>query len=81
MSPADLENQATNFVVFKRRKNDPKTATNSDSNTDPQVINIQEESSEEKDSQEKSTMVLTNVPTIPFTYVEETIESPISSTS
>ena len=59
MSPADSESQVADFLVFKRRK---KT-------------NTQEESLEEKGSQEQTILVLTCFPTISFAHIEETTVS------
>lgn len=77
MLPTDSKAQATNFYVFKRRNKDPKTNTKSDD----QIINIQEESSEEKESQDQATIVLTGLPVTPFSNVQDITQSPASSTS
>lgn len=50
MSPTDSETQAIDFLVFKRRQKDPQTTTKTDNRASPQVITIEEESSEERDA-------------------------------
>lgn len=81
MSPIDSGSQAANFHVFQRRKKYSKTNTKNDTKSDAKIINIQEEPSEEKGSQEQATMILTGNPTNSFPYVEEKTRSHMSSTS
>jgi len=68
-------------LVFKRRKKYQHTTIKTNSRANPEVINIQEESSKEGDEQEHATLIFTGTPTTSLPYIEETIESHVSSTS